>query len=119
MINKVIMVGRLTADPEMRFTVDGKAVTNARIAVDSGYGEKKKSDFFRCVMFGKSAEFAGEYLKKGYMVYIEGRITNKEYEKDGEKRFTTEIIVNEVKNLQQKGTKETVEEQDTHDDIPF
>ncbi|MDR1529360.1 MAG: single-stranded DNA-binding protein [Burkholderiales bacterium] len=98
-VNKVILIGNLGRDPEMRYTTGGDAVANFSIATtdqwkDKSSGEKKEStEWHRIVLFGRTAEIAGEYLKKGRPVYIEGRLqTRKWTDKDGNDRYTTEII---------------------------
>ncbi|HMX68060.1 MAG TPA: single-stranded DNA-binding protein, partial [Accumulibacter sp.] len=105
-VNKVILVGNLGADPETRYSANGDAVCNIRMATtdrfrDKASGELKEStEWHRVVFFGKLAETAGQYLKKGRQVYVEGRIrTNKWQDKDGNERYTTEIIANEMKML--------------------
>ena len=105
-VNKVILVGNLGADPETRYLPSGDAVCNIRIATtdrirDKTSGEyKENTEWHRIVFFGKLAETAGQYLKKGRQVYVEGRIrTNKWQDKDGNERYTTEIIGNEMKML--------------------
>jgi len=104
-VNKVILVGNLGRDPETRYMPDGGAVTNVSIATteswkDKGSGEKQeKTEWHRVAFFGKLAEIAGEYLKKGSQVYVEGRLQTREWEKDGVKRYTTEIIANSMQML--------------------
>ncbi len=105
-VNKVILVGNLGADPETRYLPSGDAVCNIRMATtdrirDKASGEFKEStEWHRVVFFGKLAETAGQYLKKGRQVYVEGRIrTNKWQDKDGNERYTTEIIASEMKML--------------------
>jgi single-strand DNA-binding protein len=105
-VNKVILVGNLGADPETRYLPSGDAVCNIRIATtdrirDKASGEYKEStEWHRIVFFGKLAETASQYLKKGRQIYVEGRIrTNKWQDKDGNERYTTEIIGNEMKML--------------------
>ncbi len=105
-VNKVILVGNLGADPETRYSANGDAVCNIRMATtdrfrDKASGELKDStEWHRVVFFGKLAETAGQYLKKGRQIYVEGRIrTNKWQDKDGNERYTTEIIANEMKML--------------------
>lgn len=105
-INKIILIGNLGADPETRQMSNGEAVTNLRIATteswrDKGTGEKMEvTEWHRVVMFRKLAEIAGQYLKKGAAVYIEGRIrTRKWQDKDGQDRYTTEIEASEMKML--------------------
>ncbi|HCV14176.1 MAG TPA: single-stranded DNA-binding protein [Candidatus Accumulibacter sp.] len=105
-VNKVILVGNLGADPETRYLPSGDAVCNIRMATtdrtrDKVSGELKEyTEWHRVVFFGKLAETAGQYLKKGRQVYVEGRIrTNKWQDKDGNERYTTEIVANEMKML--------------------
>ena len=105
MINKCILVGRLGADPEIRYTQDGAMVANIRIATDEQYkdknGEKvQKTEWHKIVIFGKLAEIAGKFLLKGRLVYIEGRIkTRKWTDKDNVDHYTTEIIALVLKML--------------------
>ena len=105
-VNKVIIVGNLGKDPEVRYTPNGDSVTNVTIATtdtwkDKGTGEKKEAtEWHRVVLFRRLAEVAGQYLKKGSQVYIEGRIrTRKWQDKDGQERYTTEIEAEEMKML--------------------
>ena len=105
-VNKVILVGNLGADPETRYLPSGDPVTNLRLATtdswkDKASGEKKEAtEWHRVVLFRRLAEVAGQYLKKGSQVYIEGRIrTRKWQDKDGQERYTTEIEANEMKML--------------------
>jgi single-strand DNA-binding protein len=104
-VNKVILVGRLGKDPEIRFTQGGKAVANFSIATDESYknsdGEKvKKTEWMNIVVWGNSVEaFVQPYLHKGDLVYIEGKLQTRSWEKDGEKKYTTEINVTDIKGL--------------------
>jgi single-strand DNA-binding protein len=105
-VNKVILVGNLGADPESRYMPNGDAVVNIRLATteswkDKASGEKKElTEWHRVVFYRKLAEIAGQYLKKGSQVYIEGRIrTRKWQDKDGQDRYTTEIEANEMQML--------------------
>jgi len=105
-INKAILVGRLGADPEVRYTPSGVAVANFNIATseewkDKDTGEKKeRTEWHRIVVWGKLGELCGEYLSKGRQVYIEGRIQTRSWDdRDGNKRYTTEIIANDVQFL--------------------
>ena len=109
MINKAILIGRLGKDPEVRYTPDGTMVTNFNLATDEQWkdknGEKvQKSEWHRIVTFGKLAEICGNYLVKGKLVFIEGRIQTRSWEdKEGVKRFTTEIVASDMKMLDSKG----------------
>lgn len=101
-MNKVILVGRLTKDPEIRYTQSGKAVGNFTLAVDRGYGNKKETDFIPIVAWGKVAETCGNYLTKGQKVLIDGHIWVNNYEKDGQKRWRTMVVANQVEFLERK-----------------
>ena len=105
-INKVILIGNLGKDPETRYTADGAAITNITLATtdtwkDKATGEKKEAtEWHRVAFFGRLAEIAGQYLKKGRPVYIEGRIrTRKWQDKEGVDRYTTEIIADQMQML--------------------
>ena len=103
-VNKVILIGRLGKDPETRYMPNGEAVTNAALATSENWkdksGEKQeKTEWHNLVFYRRLAEIAGEYLKKGSQVYIEGKLQTRKWEKDGVTRYTTEIIVNEMTML--------------------
>ncbi|MBX9811018.1 MAG: single-stranded DNA-binding protein [Burkholderiales bacterium] len=108
-INKVILIGNLGADPETRYLPSGDAVTNIRIATTDTWkdknGEKQEhTEWHRIAFFGKLAEIAGEYLKKGAPVYIEGRIrTRKWQDKEGQDRYSTEIVADRMQMLGGRG----------------
>jgi len=108
-INKVILIGNLGADPETRYLPSGDAVTNIRIATTDTWkdksGEKQEhTEWHRIAFFGKLAEIAGEYLKKGSPVYIEGRIrTRKWQDKEGQDRYSTEIVADRMQLLGGRG----------------
>ncbi len=97
-VNKVILIGRLGTDPDLRYTPSGQAVANFNIATDESWKSKDgqmqdRTEWHRIVLWGRQAEIANEYLKKGSKVYIEGRLQTRNWEdKDGVKRWTTEII---------------------------
>lgn len=120
-VNKVILIGRLGKDPETRYMTSGEAVTNVSLATSENYkdknGEKQeRTEWHNLVFYRRLAEIAGEYLKKGSQVYVEGRIqTRKWQDKEGKDRYTTEIIVNEMTMLGGKssggGSFEVVENQ--------
>ena len=106
-MNKVIILGRLTADPEIRYTQAGKAVASLTIVVNR-YGQKDSADFIKCVAFEKLAEIIGNNLKKGSQVLIEGRIQNRSYENNqGEKRFITEVVLSNIEFVGSKKKNET------------
>jgi len=105
-INKAILIGRLGADPEVRYTPSGVAVANFNIATseewkDKDTGEKKeRTEWHRIVVWSKLGELCGEYLSKGRQVYIEGRLQTRSWDdRDGNKRYTTEIIATDVQFL--------------------
>lgn len=138
-VNKVILVGNLGADPESRYMPNGDAVCNVRLATteswkDKSSGEKKEiTEWHRVVFYRRLAEIAGQYLKKGTPVYIEGRIrTRKWQDKDGQDRYTTEIEATEMQMLGQRSQGESAPSEqrnsqgaqkdnggDFSDDIPF
>jgi single-strand DNA-binding protein len=105
-INKVILIGRLGRDPEVRYTPDGTAIANFSIATseewkDKGTGEKKeRTEWHRIVAFRRLGEICGEYLSKGRQIYIEGRLQTRDWQdKDGNKRYTTEIVASQMQML--------------------
>ena len=97
-VNKVVLVGHLGGDPETRFTASGAAVANFNLATNESWRDanseiQDKTEWHRCVMFGKSAELGGDLLKKGQLVYVEGKLQTRNWEdKDGVKRYTTEVL---------------------------
>ena len=104
-LNKVLLMGRLGADPELRYTTDGTPVATFRMATSESYKDKsgvkqERTEWHSIVAWRKLAEIAGEYLKKGRLVYIEGRIQSREYEgRDGVKRKVYEIVASDMKML--------------------
>ncbi|MFI8482371.1 MULTISPECIES: single-stranded DNA-binding protein [unclassified Pseudomonas] len=108
-VNKVILVGTCGQDPETRYLPNGNAVTNLSLATSEQWTDKQtgqkveKTEWHRVSMFGKVAEIAGEYLRKGSQVYIEGKLQTREWEKDGIKRYTTEIVVDMQGTMQLLG----------------
>lgn len=108
-VNKVILVGTCGQDPEVRYLPNGNAVTNLSLATSEQWNDKQsgqkveKTEWHRVVLFGKVAEIAGEYLRKGSQAYIEGKLQTREWEKDGVKRYTTEIVVDINGSLQLLG----------------
>ncbi len=109
-VNKVILVGNLGRDPEVRYSPNGSAVANVTLATSESWkdktsGEKQeKTEWHRIVFFGRLAEIAGEYLKKGAQIYVEGRLqTRKWQDKDGHERYTTEIVANDMQMLGSRG----------------
>ena len=120
-VNKVILIGRLGKDPETRYMTNGEAVSNATLATSENWkdksGEKQeKTEWHNLVFYRRLAEIAGEYLKKGSQIYVEGRIQTRKYQtKEGQDRYITEIVVNEMTMLGGKssggGSFEVVENQ--------
>ena len=109
-INKVILVGNLGKDPEVRYTQSGSAVTNITVATSDSWKDRQtgeqqeRTEWHRVVFFSRLAEIAGEYLKKGSQVYIEGRLqTRKWQDQSGQDRYTTEIVANEMQMLGRAG----------------
>ncbi len=103
-VNKVILVGNLGRDPEVRFMPNGEAVCNFSIATTENWKDKsgvkqEKTEWHNIVMYRKLAEIAGEYLKKGRPVYVEGRLQTRKWEKDGVTRYSTEIIADSMQML--------------------
>ena len=101
-MNKVIIVGRLTRDPEVRYTQTGKAVASFSVAVDSGFGDNKRADFIPIVVWDKLAEVCGNNLTKGRRILVEGRLQIRDYEKDGQKRRAAEVIAQNIEFLDTK-----------------
>ena len=112
-INKAILVGNLGADPETRFTQSGTAVCNFRIATSEAWKDKQsgeaqeRTEWHPIVAWGKLGEICGEYLRKGSQVYVEGKLqTRKWQDKDGQDRYTTEIVANEMQMLGGRGERQ-------------
>ena len=108
-LNKVMLIGHLGKDPEMRFTQSGMAVANFTMATsevwtDKATNDKKeRTEWHRIVAFGKLGEICGQYLAKGKQVYIEGRLQTRSWDQDGVTRYTTEIVANDMQMLDSKG----------------
>lgn len=100
-MNKVILIGRLTKDSELRYTESEMAVCSFNLAIDRDF-KKDEADFINCKAFNKLGETINKYTKKGDLIAICGRINTSSYEKNGEKRYTTDIVVDSVKFLQTK-----------------
>lgn len=126
MINRVILVGRLTKDPEMRGTASGKKVCSFTLAV-SKPGKDAGADFISCVAWEKTAELIAQYLHKGSQIGVEGRIQTRNYEDPNtfKKVYVTEVLVNDITFLDSKSEQPKVEIEDeplidiTNDDLPF
>jgi single-strand DNA-binding protein len=108
-INKVILVGNLGQDPEVKFTAGGAAVTTLSIATSESWKDKEsgteqeKTEWHRVVLWRRLAEIAGEYLKKGSKVYIEGQLQTRKWEQEGLTRYTTEVIARDMQFLDSRG----------------
>ncbi|ENE89764.1 single-stranded DNA-binding protein [Escherichia coli] len=108
-INKVILVGRLGKDPEVRYIPNGGAVANLQVATSESWRDKQtgemreQTEWHRVVLFGKLAEVAGEYLRKGAQVYIEGQLRTRSWEDNGITRYVTEILVKTTGTMQMLG----------------
>ena len=109
-VNKVILIGNLGQDPEVRYMPTGGAVTNVSIATSESWKDKssgqmqEKTEWHRVVFFNRLAEIAGEYLRKGSKVYVEGRLQTRKWQgKDGKDNYTTEIVANEMQMLDSRG----------------
>jgi len=109
-INKVILVGNLGGDPETRYTANGAAITNITVATSESWRDKQtgetqeRTEWHRVVFFNRLAEIAGEYLRKGRQVYIEGSLRTRKWQgQDGQDRWTTEIVANEMQMLGNRG----------------
>lgn len=102
-VNKVLLIGHLGQDPETRYTQDGAAITNISVATSESWtkdGQKQeRTEWHKIIFFRKLAEIAGEYLKKGSKVYIEGKLQTRQWERDGQKHYTTEIVAREMQML--------------------
>jgi single-strand DNA-binding protein len=123
-MNKIILIGRLVADPQLRYTQSGIAVTNFTLAVDrpyTGAGGNKETDFLDCTAWRKLAEVVANHLDKGRLVAVEGRLEIQNYtDKDGNKRKSAKVICDQVRFLD-RGSQEQAEEppEPDFDDIPF
>ena len=141
-INKVILIGNLGSDPDQRFLPSGKAVANVSLATSESWLNKEtnerveNTEWHYVVFFGRLAEIAGEYLKKGSKVYIEGQLQTRKWEQEGQTRYTTEIIARDMQFLDSRGsakpsnqeepglssdqsTPDVVDSSIDDDDIPF
>lgn len=108
-MNKVILMGRLTADPDIRYSHEGTAIARYNLAVDRRYKKEgeQSADFISCVVFGKGGEFAEKYLKKGTKIAVEGRIQTGSYtNREGKKVYTTDVIVEVQEFAESKGKSE-------------
>ena len=120
-INKVILVGNLGQDPEVKYTAGGAAVTTLSLATSESWKDKdtgsdqEKTEWHRVVRWRRLAEIAGEYLKKGSKVYIEGQLQTRKWEQDGQTRYTTEVIGRDMQFLDSRGSSSS--DSSSYDDI--
>lgn len=117
-LNKVFLIGRLTRDPELRYTPTGQSVASVRMAVNREYVSKSKEDkkeetcFINLVIWGKRAEVWAEYLKKGSLIFVEGRLQYRQWEtQDNEKRSTVEVVVEDFQFLDRPSTGTEIEKE--------
>ena len=110
MINNVVLVGRITKDPELRYTPNNIATVSFTVAVDRnqvGPNGERQADFINCVAWRQSAEFMSKYIKKGYMMGVTGRIQTRSYQgQDGQMRYVTEVVCDSVRSLQARDSQE-------------
>ena len=131
-INKVIIIGNVGRDPETRYTQNGAAVTNFSVATsekwtDKGTGEiKEQTEWHSIVCFGRTAEIAGEYVRKGSKLYIEGKLQTRSWEQDGQKKYRTEIQARQIQMLdgrrpqgEHQPQQQTLPDDNFESDIPF
>jgi single-strand DNA-binding protein len=129
MLNKFMGIGNLAAVPDSRFTKSGKQVVNFTVCCNSGWGDKKRTEFVRCVVWDKLAKIVSDFLDKGSKVYICGEMQSRQWEdKDGNNRYTTEIVVRDMIMLGSKGERQERGPEEPNqggqapsgsDDIPF
>ncbi|MEM9255621.1 MAG: single-stranded DNA-binding protein [Pseudomonadota bacterium] len=120
-INKVILIGNLGNDPEVRYSQAGAAITNISVATSESWKDKQtgqpqeRTEWHRVVFFNRLAEIAGEYLRKGSKVYLEGSLrTRKWQDKDGQDRYTTEVVASEMQMLDSRGQGGALQGQDEY-----
>jgi len=125
MVNKIILIGRLGKDPETKYTPGGDCVTNFSIATseswtDKSTGEKKeKTEWSNIVAWKRLAEICGEYLRKGQLVYIEGKLQTRSWEQDGSTRYMTEVLAHTMKMLDRGNEPKTHTKPSPKNDVPF
>ena len=109
-VNKVILIGNLGSDPEVRYTPEGRPVANFSLATSESWNDRntgerqERTEWHRLVLWSKLAEIAGQYLKKGAKIYVEGRLQTRSWDdQSGQKRYTTEIVVNDMQMLDSRG----------------
>ena len=124
-LNRVTLMGNLGQDPELKYLQDGTPVANFSIAVNEKWRDRsgqtqERVNWFRIVVWRKLADICAEYLRKGSPVYVEGKLVNREWEKDGDRRFSIEVVAREIQFLSTRGEgEETNYNQSSEEDIPF
>ena len=122
MINNVTLVGRLTKDPDLRYTGNGTAVAGFTLAVNRNFTKKdgeQEADFINCVIWRKPAETLANYAKKGSLIGVVGRIQTRSYEKDGQRVYVTEVVVDNFQFLESRSKQEDQQSNQTRQDDPF
>ena len=124
-INKVILIGNCGADPETRYLPSGGAVTNITVATTQSWKDREtgqqneRTEWHRVVFFRRLAEIAGEYLKKGSKVYIEGSLRTRQWERDGHKNYTTEVVADQMQMLDSRGATGGASSSNSYDNAPL
>ena len=136
-VNKVILIGRLGADPQLRFTPSGRPNASFNLATNAVWkdqegNQQERTDWHRIVAWGKLAEIIGEYLKKGSSIFLEGRLQTRSYEDNGQKKYITEVVADSIEMLGKKGEGSSSDQsdhvppddgytgsQEPADDLPF
>lgn len=126
-LNQCMFIGRLVKDPEVRYAASGTAMCTFTLACGWKTKDKEGTEYIRCVAYQRTAEVIGEYMKKGSQMYVSGRQSTRSYDKDGEKRYSTEVIVDRMQMLghakgnddMPKPKQAPVPMQDLDSDIPF
>lgn len=134
-INKVVLLGTVGVDPDARATASGDAVTNISVATSESWGkdgeQQERTEWHKVVFFGRLAEIVRDYVRKGSKIYVEGKLQTNEWERDGVKRYTTEIVASEMQMLDKKNHERSGKASDKNsketqsldnfedDDIPF
>lgn len=119
MLNKVILMGRITADPDLRYTPQGTAVLRFSLAVQRSYvkqGEERQTDFINCVAFRSTAEFISKWFAKGSQIVVLGNLQSKQWEEDGKKRYGMDVIVDESYFCEKKQDKPDEEQRYTYEE---
>lgn len=119
-MNKVMLIGRLTKDPELRYTQGGTAVASFTIAVDRRFSKDKEADFINCVAWQKTAEFISQYFRKGSKIVVDGRLQTRSYDaEDGSRRFVTEVVVEQSEFGDSKAKNENKDDEPALMEVEF